>query len=87
MNLFGRVGEIVNNNVYSWEDCSIMCKKRPGCKYWIWTHALAGEWANQCRTLLDATSKGTDGNCVSGNSKCVGTEQGGTNQPMAHVFT
>ena len=81
MNLLGRVGEIVNNNVYSWEACSIMCKNRSGCKYWIWTHAQAGIWANQCRTLLDATSMGTDGNCVSGNSQCVGTELGGTNQP------
>ena len=73
----GRVGDITSYNITSWEDCYIKCKTRSGCKYWIWTNSQSGVWANQCITLLDATSKmNLDDNCVSGSRNCVRSVSG-----------
>ena len=57
--------------VASWEDCSILCSKRRGCKYWLWHHENAGKWAYDCITMTDAKGSWKDDNTVAGTAGCA----------------
>ena len=60
-------------NVLSWQDCSYLCQKRIGCKYWTWKKS-----ENICVTMTDATnSTMTKWNTkMSGSSQCIGKGSG-----------
>ena len=59
-------------NVESWQDCSNLCQKRIGCKYWTF-HQDGGN-PNLCVTMKDATNfkRATMYNKISGSSQCIG---------------
>lgn len=69
-NTHQRVGKVLTPDVMSWEDCSNLCQRRFGCKYWTWHNAGAGVYAYGCVTMTDFGYSSYDTNVISGNSKC-----------------
>ena len=58
-------------NVLSWQDCSYLCQKRIGCKYWTFNKG-----ANICVTMTDATNAIMTKWKISGSGQCVGKGSG-----------
>ena len=76
LNIYGRHGEEIHENVYGWADCSKLCSQRKGCTNWIWHRGTAGIYAYQCVTMTGSEygSEGEDTNTVSGMVGCQGKQ-------------
>jgi len=71
-NLGGRTNGKTIKNVMSWQECSMLCTKREGCKYWLWHHENAGYWKYQCVTMTDGwKSSSKSKNTIAGTVGCA----------------